>query len=130
MVKFARRELVAASLAALAASIAPVLGRPTTRTAAPPWLPAELLGGNLAGLGHHLLADPDVRRQLPAGRVALEAALHRRLGYVSGAAVPPALKARIRTDFAVGDTVMASGWVLSRTEVMLCCLAARGVAPA
>ncbi len=35
-------------------------------------------------------------------------------------------QSRIREDFLHGDTILLNGWILARTEVLLCALAATG----
>jgi hypothetical protein len=64
-------------------------------------------------------ADPPRLTRLLLSSLSLD---DRGLAGRSDASLRALLTARVRRDFAAGDTVDISGWILSRTEARLCAL--------
>ena len=123
-------------LAALAAAGVAMLGE---RAAARPAMEAEsALAARLAALPRHgasaaaigraylRLAPEEAVKPLLAALVAADAAPPARLLAARDGELRRILAAAQREDFRAGRTVSVRGWLLSRTEVRLCALAALG----
>jgi hypothetical protein len=85
-------------------------------------LAALFPAASLAAIGHAYLATrPDV-----ADLAGVLAALGEKIPALEGSETPSdqglrhLLDARTRADFRVGDVVHVNGWVLARTEALLC----------
>ena len=127
------RRLVLSMLAA--GSLVPLLGARRLLAAVPRAWPAPPLAARLAALfsapesaailGRAYLAEAPAEAD-PDGLVAriLPESSARELAALDGERLRALVAERQRGDFAAGRTVALDGWILSRTELRLCALAA------
>jgi hypothetical protein len=127
------RRLVLSMLAA--GSLVPLLGARRLLAAVPRAWPAPPLAARLAALfsapesaailGRAYLAEAPAEAD-PDGLVAriLPESSARELAALDGERLRALVAERQRGDFAAGRTFVLDGWVLSRTELRLCALAA------
>ncbi|MEM8487226.1 MAG: hypothetical protein AAF564_16860 [Bacteroidota bacterium] len=72
----------------------------------------------VAAIGEaYLASSPD-----PHTVTSLTSLLERRLGSLRLQALPDAISARVKHDFATGYTCQLNGWILAETEAMQCAL--------
>jgi hypothetical protein len=121
-----RREwLASAAGAALAliplGALASASGRPQA-SAAERWLAQLRTPASAAVVGREYLRSAPRESTRERLRADLDAAIG--TDALSDAEIRRRVSARVRQDYAAGDTVRLRGWILSRTEARLCALAA------
>lgn len=116
-----RRDAISKALGIGSISIASLMALACADTDAsfgdPTWLLAALTRSDLEAIGSAY------RRLTPAEQTvdALRDALATSRRGLPWSARPP-LEQQVADEFAAGDTVLAEGWVLARTEARLCAL--------
>ena len=86
----------------------------------PDWLLRGLSAPDLVAIGTAYRRDVPAEQSAATLRAAVERAVDDAARWPWSAR--PSVEALVAAEFAAGDTVIADGWVLARTEARLCAL--------